>query len=216
MTTTEMITVEQIAHDIKSPLATLETLLKTSDDLPEMTQFLLKSSIERINDIAGAILFPNDENKTETIEDCDLIQLLKEIVTEKKYILKQPISIEFVSGFKNISARVNGSHLKRIISNLINNSFESITHDGKIKLFLEIKNSSIRITISDNGKGIPKHLIPFLGNRGFSFGKESSKTSGSGLGYYHAKKHVKKWGGKLLVKSTVGVGTSITIVLPLI
>jgi signal transduction histidine kinase len=74
----------------------------------------------------------------------------------------------------------------------------------------------VEIKIADSGKGIPKLLIDKLGGKGISFGKESHKTAGSGLGLYHAVTTVKSWGGDLSITSLEGHGTTITIKIPLI
>ncbi len=67
--------------------------------------------------------------------------------------------------------------------------------------------------VSDNGKGIPSHILARLGEHGISYGKKGTE-SGSGLGIYHAKKTVEEWGGKFEVRSREGIGTAIEIKLP--
>ena len=61
-----------------------------------------------------------------------------------------------------------------------------------------------------DGKGIPPEILPKLGQRGQSFNKER----GSGLGLYHARTSIERWGGNLELKSTVGVGTTVKLVFP--
>jgi anti-sigma regulatory factor (Ser/Thr protein kinase) len=110
---------------------------------------------------------------------------------------------------------VNATELKRVLSNLINNSIEAFP-DGKGRVTVGIRGYKdvVQIIISDNGKGIPASVLAKLGERGVSHGKESSGTSGSGLGVYHAKSTVEKYGGKFEIQSREGQGTMIQIQLP--
>ncbi len=69
--------------------------------------------------------------------------------------------------------------------------------------------------VTDNGKGMPAHLISQLGQMGVSHGKSSSGHSGSGLGLYHAKQTAESCGGSLEITSTEGQGSTIKFILPL-
>jgi FixJ family two-component response regulator len=68
-----------------------------------------------------------------------------------------------------------------------------------------------RIRVKDSGRGIAKEIIPQLGTKGFTYGKEK----GLGLGLHHAKTHIEDWGGDLQIESQPGWGTCLTIFLPL-
>ena len=76
----------------------------------------------------------------------------------------------------------------------------SLTHDDK----------NIILTVSDNGKGIPPAILAKLGQRGETHGK----AGGSGLGLFHARTTAVSWGGSLVITSTPGQGTTVTIKLP--
>jgi signal transduction histidine kinase len=77
----------------------------------------------------------------------------------------------------------------------------------RILVVLE-KNDVVRV--EDNGRGIPSEILENLGKKGATFGKEG----GSGLGIYGAKKYIEKMGGKLEIKSRLGDGTMVMIILP--
>ena len=69
-----------------------------------------------------------------------------------------------------------------------------------------------RIIVSDNGKGIAGENLSKAGQRGFSFGK----ANGNGLGLSHARSFVEAAGGKLTIQSRVGLGTMVTLSLPIV
>jgi hypothetical protein len=81
---------------------------------------------------------------------------------------------------------------------------------GSIVVRLVDRNDKIELSVDDQGKGIPGDLFPELGQRGRTFNKEN----GSGLGLYQARTNVEKWGGRLEIKSQVGLGTTVKLVLP--
>ena len=107
--------------------------------------------------------------------------------------------------------------LQRVISNLVENSIESIKTQaegasgfGKISIYIIINETHLRIEIIDNGKGIPEDLLDEVKQKGFSFGKEN----GEGLGLYSSIKKVENWGGTLHIDSKYESGTTVTIKLP--
>ena len=107
-------------------------------------------------------------------------------------------------------SHVNSSILLRVLSNLINNSVESIIETGVITVGTRTYESVNIISVIDNGSGMSEEMLKVLGNKGFSSGKEK----GNGLGFYHAKKSIEEAGGSLEVRSRVGVGTMVEIKLP--
>lgn len=74
--------------------------------------------------------------------------------------------------------------------------------------------NSVIIQITDNGKGIPQHILSKLGTQEITSGKKEA-GSGSGLGVMHAKKAIESFGGDFKIESKPNVGTSIKIFLPL-
>jgi signal transduction histidine kinase len=65
----------------------------------------------------------------------------------------------------------------------------------------------LRVSIQDQGRGIPSEILPRLGELGFTF----KKPGGSGLGLHHAKTTLERFGGSLQIKSSLGVGTLIAL-----
>lgn len=108
---------------------------------------------------------------------------------------------------------VNSRELKRVVSNLINNSAEAIFGSGTIVVSLEKLEgcNQVQISIQDSGEGIPEEILPLLFKKGKTFGKKD----GSGLGLYHAKQTVESWGGELFLDSKRNQGTIVKICLPI-
>lgn len=208
-----------VSHDIRSPLAALNMLLSQIDSIPESQRVLTRASVNRINDIANALLEKGRNPDTKgRDQEVDISSLIRSIVSEKQiqYQDKKDLIIEEdLRESDGKLVRMQSSEFSRVLSNLINNSIEAFYQEkGKVRIRSNYMNNCIQISISDNGRGIPESIIEKLGQRGFSFGKEASTNSGSGLGVYHAKKYIESIGGKFEIQSQVSIGTNIIISLP--
>ncbi len=214
---------KQVAHDIRSPLAALHMITDSLDSFPENERILARHAIQRINDIANELLQKGnqedaklDKEESEKHLNNELVPALVDIILSEKRMQYREFSgliieVDLKDSFGAFSM-VNAKELKRVISNLVNNSFDAFkNHIGKITVSVRRSHSHVIISVIDNGSGIPADLIKKIGQTKFSHGKENSKVSGSGLGVYHAKQTIERFGGELEIESTEGVGTRISI-----
>ena len=217
----------QVAHDIRSPLAALDTVLNKTDQLPEKQRVMVRHAVNRIRDIANNLLEKNRQQaKTrsaagspavatgEIQEFCLLSSLIDPVVTEKRlqFESKPGINIDFelTQESYGLFARIQSVEFRRMVSNLVNNAVEVLGDKGKISVGLGQDAGNVVLTVTDNGKGIPPEILAKLGQRGETHGK----AGGSGLGLYHARTTVESWGGSLNITSELGKGTTVTIKLP--
>ncbi|HBA60378.1 MAG TPA: hypothetical protein DCZ92_06105 [Elusimicrobia bacterium] len=208
----------QVAHDIRSPLAALDTALKDLEALPAEKRDLVRGAVGRIGEIARDLLEnykkPGVKNmpaeKPESRQDLKV--LIEPVLAEKRaqYAAKPEIALEFIAA-ENVWAIVQPAELRRIISNLVNNAVEAFEKGGKVAVELSKLDGRVLLKVSDDGKGIPPEILAKLGQKGETHGK----AGGTGLGLYHARTTVETWGGSLKINSKPGEGTLITIALPL-
>jgi signal transduction histidine kinase len=225
----------QVAHDIRSPLASLKAGL-TDLTIPEENGELINGAIKRISGIAHDLLdkYRKEETdlegsinkKTNYVDEkivfnapsvsekedyCNITEVINNIIAEKKVL--SDIEFIFNNPDKDISINISGKEFSRIISNIVNNSIEAIENrKGKIEINISKEYEKAILSIKDNGKGIPEEIIKDLGKKGFSYNKEK----GNGLGIWHAKETIEKAGGSIEIKSELGRGTEIVITFPLI
>lgn len=212
----------QVAHDIRSPLAALDSIEKDISHLPEEKRVIIRSSVGRIRDIANDLIEKNRQLPKETASTASLIRhtaesphllssLIESVITEKRLQFRSKLGVEIDSRLEKDSyglfARIQPAELKRALSNIINNAVEALEKSGSVILSMTHKDEMVVITVKDNGKGIPLEILGRLGRRGETHGK----PGGSGLGLYHAKTAVESWGGRVDIKSNPGKATEVSI-----
>lgn len=207
----------QVAHDIRSPLSALDMIVSSSEKLPSEERRIVKHAVRRIHDIANNLLNKSkpDFNMTEP-RLALLAPVIESLISEKR--IQYRTSMHTVIDFKlteksiGIFVDINESDLKRVLSNLINNSAEALKNgDGKIALNLSSTNDTAQIEIVDNGHGISEHILKSLS----SSTPQSSKSEGNAIGLKSAKEIIQNYGGSLDIHTKMGQGTTITIKLPL-
>ena len=212
--------VNQVAHDIRSPLAVLSMAISDIETMTDGQRLMIENSIQRVNEISNnllskSVILPGQKNNNS--KDEIIFDLLNLMITEKKmeYSDRQDLDFSFIENRETL-VWLNKTEFSRVISNLINNAVESIKKSGKISIIVSKNDSNnIAITITDTGCGIPNHLIEKLGERGVSYQKTQSTSSGSGLGMFHAKTTIESFNGGLSIFSEIGKGTIIKLLLPI-
>lgn len=217
----------QVAHDIRSPLAAMDSLNKDISSLPEEKRRLLRSAIDRIRDIANDLIernrslpfredggAPAPKEQEAPLSACLISSLIESIVSEKRLQFRGKIGVRIDSCFGRDSyglfAKVRPSELKRALSNLLNNSVEAMDREGYATVSLDREGDEAVIRVRDDGKGIPPGILAKIGKRGETHGK----TGGSGLGVHYAKTVTESWNGTFSLSSSTGKGTEAEIRLP--
>lgn len=218
----------RVAHDIRSPIMSMTVLLEIiSSDISEEKHRMLASSIQSVRDIANNLLARYQEsNKTavgcrdlRTCEDDGNIEryiLLSSIIdfvlSQKRYEWKSnecEIQVDISPEAKTQWLFLAPNDIKRLLSNLLNNAYESLDTNRQIKVSLRQENKMLMLSIQDTGSGIPADKIEAVLNGA------SLKTTGHGLGLSNAKKMLAEWGGGLQLASQRGEGTEIKLFFPI-
>ncbi len=212
----------KVAHDIRSPLAALNMLLKKNvASLPEEERDIIRSATQRINDIANNLLNRKKEKdlgevSTSNKTSPELAAILMENIVSEKRAQYSERDIQFYSVIDENAygafVNVNADEFNRALSNLINNSVEAIPEKGKVTLELKLTGEhSILFSLIDTGIGMyPEQLTQVL-EKSVSLGKEN----GSGIGLSSAIQSIKSWNGTFSITSDFGKGTQVEFTLPL-
>lgn len=217
--------VNQVVHDIRSPLASLEMLATYCADIPEKERESFRRISTTITDIANNFL--NKYNAPSGKDAADIIDhdqarpvlialLLEQLVSEKRFEY-QSASVDFVLQI-DLSDYfaclcVQPLSLKRALSNIINNGVEAFigTHirTKRINIELTAAEKVIYIQVTDNGKGIPEAIKnKILQGTAVTEGK----SDGHGIGMGQVLEMVNRNSGELAIGTIMnGGGTSIRL-----
>lgn len=208
----------QLAHDIRSPLVALNVILQESLFIPEMQRNVIRSAIQRINDIAHTLLAPTLALKeiTHKASSEPFFGLIDSIFSEKRVQYTYRKEIELILSIEDTIFYtficVHPLDFKRVFSNLIDNAVESIAENkpGKITLKAHLEENNLHIELDDTGCGIKPALLPKILKGGLSVGKKG----GNGLGISFSMEKIESWGGSFNLFSEEGKGTRVMIQLP--
>lgn len=220
--------VANVSHELKTPIAAVkgfaETLLggavKDEETARSFLQIIYDES-DRLNRLIGDIL---ELSKIESRR----VPLMFSPVELESFVAKTVTLLEAEAARKGIGlsmtvepglyVEADEDRLRQIIMNLLSNGINYTPEGGRVSVSAEAAGEDhIRIRISDSGIGIPKKDLPRIFERFYRVDKARSRSSGgTGLGLSIVKHLVELHKGTIAVTSTVGVGTTFTIELPVL
>ncbi|MDU2687128.1 MAG: ATP-binding protein [Paeniclostridium sordellii] len=145
----------------------------------------------------------------------DIVKLTKNIVDiiEKNYSNKG-INIKFKSNINSYNMIIDVDKMERAILNLISNSIKFSEMGSYIEVNITSENKEIKISIKDEGVGIPKDRMNFIFTKFGQIDRTLSRnTEGCGVGLALVKEIVNLHKGQIHVQSEEGVGSTFTIIL---
>ena len=215
-----------VAHEINNPLAVISAKTGLVMDLLELSEdFKYKEKIEsEIHGTANAVerckvithrLLGFARRMDVTLEPININNLMREVLSFlDKEALYRGINFDLKLGDSLPVIESDRGQLQQIFLNLVNNAIDAIDRDGRITITTKMRDgNSIQVDVIDNGKGIPPDIISHIFEPFFTT-KDRGEKKGTGLGLFITYGLVKKLGGLISVQSTVGVGTTFTIILP--
>ncbi len=110
----------------------------------------------------------------------------------------------------NQSFKFDSPKMLRVFLNIFKNGFDAMPHGGTFAIISKQTSKNWVITFTDSGEGMSKETLIKLGNPLFT-----TKAKGMGFGIPICKRIVEAHGGKLLIDSVLGQGTTVTIKVPL-
>jgi len=116
----------------------------------------------------------------------------------------------------DIYTTYDDERIRQVINNLIKNSIKAVQPEiGKVNVLLEDSPTEAKISIKDNGRGIPKEAHDKIFKKFYQVDASLTREKGgSGLGLSICKSIIESHGGKIWFESDVGKGTTFAFTLP--
>lgn len=213
-----------ITHEFRTPLTLIQgpasELLERETD-PEARRHieLIKSNATRLLKLINQLL---DLSRLEAHE----MKLHKEPVDLQ--VLVRTTAAQFTShaSSKNIQytyeiasnlpvVNADGEKTEIILTNLISNALKFTPPGGRIDVRSDWVGNSLRLSVSDNGKGMPGEKLTYIFDRFYQVNPtDASHSEGTGIGLSLVKEYTELMRGTIDVKSMVDVGTTFIVTLP--
>ncbi len=211
--------INQISHDIISPLCSLRMIVHSCTELSEAKKVSLNQVCDRISDIANNLLsYTNLEYESnaaigavKTLEPINIVADIMEIVTEKRYEYVDR-DIKFTPRFNANSCifiNANSGDFKRSISNIINNAVDAMEDiAGEVTISINKIDDNVQVIIEDKGKGMPGPVREGILSR---IPVTFDKANGHGIGYTQIHDMLRESEGRLQIQSRRNIGTKVTL-----
>jgi two-component system, OmpR family, phosphate regulon sensor histidine kinase PhoR len=213
------------SHELRTPLTTLTGFIETmqgaaSKDEKARTEFLslMKTQAERMSSLIDDLLSLSRIELDEHIVPSATVDL-KSVVLQTQNLLR---SLLVETGCKleiNLPAalvvRGDANQLAQVVHNLVENAIKYSGRGKLISITGDVEGPIATLSIKDSGPGIAAHHIPRLTERFYRVNVQDSRMrGGTGLGLAICKHIVNRHRGRLIIESTVGVGSVFKIELP--
>jgi signal transduction histidine kinase len=213
-----------VAHEIRTPLSIIKTNTEVAlldDELAQGLRKTLHSNIEeldRISDIINNLLSLNTLNRPERIElqNVDLGAVTNDVVAKLKPLLtRRKLTLHYNSGdFRIVWG--NPVALGQILMNVLKNAIGYTPEGGTITVSIAPDyRSHVVVMVADTGVGIERKDLLHIFEPFYRADRARVREQGgSGLGLAIVSELIKLHRGKISIKSTPKIGTTVTISLP--
>jgi two-component system sensor histidine kinase ResE len=173
---------------------------------------LLKKLVDDLHDLARAEAGKLDLEKQPIL----LRDIVKRAIESVRVKLEEKgIDLKVDSG-EDALLDVDPDRVHQVFQNLIDNAVIHVEEGGHIRITTELEDGYVRVSVSDDGEGIPEKDLPHIFNRFYRVDSSRSRSSGgTGLGLTIAKELVEAHGGEIEVSSERGQGATFSFTLPL-
>jgi two-component system sensor histidine kinase ResE len=218
--------VSNVSHELKTPLTSIQGFVKAIRDKVFKDE---ESEEEYLNIILGEV-----KRLTRLVNDLlDLSQIesgqiamnigeynLKEIIQQtilnlQPQIDKRNLNIITEAPDNDLNIFADRDRIEQVLLNLLNNAISFSSDKEEVKIKVEDIGEKVKVSIEDNGPGIPEEELKYIWNRFHKVDKSRTRNeSGTGLGLSIVKKIIEQHQGRVTVESEVGKGSKFSFILP--
>jgi PAS domain S-box-containing protein len=221
--------VSTVSHELRTPLTSIRGALSLLDHAigdkmeakPRQLLSIAKSNSERLSKLIDDILdveklgAGNLRFHYEHVDLRKVVSLAEE--SNRTYAADRGVRLKALLPDKPLPVEVDLGRILQALTNLISNAAKFSPTDGLVSIVAESQDGIARVSVEDNGPGIPVEFRPQLFER-FSQarGSQQSSNAGTGLGLAITKSIVEQHEGKLCYETLMGKGSRFWIELPIV
>ncbi|MFH0991840.1 MAG: ATP-binding protein [bacterium] len=209
---------KQVAHEIKNPLTPIKLSIQHlqqayKDSVAEFGSILERVSQTILDQIDTLTRIASEFSNFARMPHRRFERVdLQKIIQDTIHLFSEIKGVEFQTRIGNdpVELIADSDELRRVFINLFRNSIQAMGSNGMVTVESIVNDNRCRIMITDTGPGIPEELQSKVFEPNFS-----TKTEGMGLGLAICRKIIEDLNGTIGIRSSVRVGTTIEIQIPL-
>lgn len=215
--------ISSISHELRTPLAAIkgwaETMQDMKDDIEVVEEGLSIVSKETdrliilVNDLLDFSRLQAHRIELKK-EEFSISDLLENIIGQFTVRCQQErIKMMLLTDNQESWVFADYNRLKQVLINVVDNAMKFTVGrpNAEIRISSQVLDDQIIVIVEDNGSGISPEDLQRVKEK---FYKGSSNKSGTGLGLSIASEIMELHGGKMLIDSTLNVGTKVVLVMP--
>lgn len=219
--------VAMVAHELKSPLASIEQMIyalqigceyESGQACSTMHNRITVRTRDLLRMIDNLLNLSKMENGTvefnlEPIRGHEILDHILDVITEQAE--NRNITISYKPSNEEWWFNVDYDHIRTAFMNIISNAVKYTPEGGRVEITTSVSGGFANITVTDSGIGISKEDLPHIFDRFFRVkGKATRHITGSGLGLSLVKEVVEAHQGYIDVQSELDKGTTFTLSFP--
>lgn len=212
---------EQLRGSLGNIHSALNRLLPPEDPASggadEQSAAILNQSYYRllrvINNLSAATVLAEDTPFVRL--DLELVGWLEELCRQARPLAEEMgLTLAFHCDRSYHKAGVHREHMERLVWNLLSNAIKFTPAGGRIDVTLDFRGDQILLTVADTGCGISEEMMGVVYERYLHPERIDPPPHGLGLGLPLCRKIAERHGGRFLLTSREGEGTTVTVSLP--
>lgn len=212
-----------VGHELRTPLTVIKgniDLMRRLDCTDEEAMESVENEVDRLTRLVGDLLLlaQAESGKLPLVrETVELDTLLLDVYSQMRVLAKGKLDMH-LGEIDQVLVCGDKDRLKQVMVNLIGNAINYTPTGGEVVVGLGKEGKQARLTVSDNGPGIPAEDLPYIFERFYRGEKSRTRTKdkkGFGLGLSIAYWIIRNHGGVIEVSSRLPQGTTFCVQIPL-
>jgi len=219
-----------VTHDLKNPLTAIQGIAELTGEqaarkgTPSNERIATRQGAivtaatqmtALLNELLDAMQLQMGQPLALSLHPADLVDLVRRVIDHQREIAERPIRVE-ADGVA-VVCDVDAERIERVIGNLVSNAIKYSPKGEGVVVRLtrdqETDGAWAVLTVEDRGVGIPAEDLPHVFDR-FYRAENTGDVEGTGIGLASVREVVEQHGGTATIASREGVGTTVTVRLP--
>jgi two-component system OmpR family sensor kinase len=213
-----------VGHELRTPLTVVKGnigLMRRMGQTDRESLDSIDNEVDRLTRLVGDLLLLAQAEAGKIPLNHSIVELdtlVLEVLSEMHVLAGDKLTLR-LGDIDQVLVCGDRDRLKQVLVNLVGNGIKFTPAGGEVLVGLGKEHNQARLTVSDNGPGIPADILPHVFERFFRGEKSRTRTQqegkGFGLGLSIAYWIVRNHDGRIEVTSTEGRGTTFCVWLPL-